>query len=71
MQKGQIVKCVVAKQDIFTVGQEYEVVAGRGDTDFRIGGRVENNGMILIDDNGEGTYCVFPECLFGKWELVK
>lgn len=70
MKKAQIVKCVECPGGEFTVGKEYEVLAGNGDKDTVVGGTVWRNGMILKTDEGIDAYCVFPEGYFGKWEVV-
>lgn len=75
MKKGQIVKCVNCPDGEFTVGQEYEVLGGRGDLDQSdvrsfVTPKIMGSGMNLRADNGTIVYANFPAGLFGEWELV-
>ena len=65
------VKCTFARLvHCITQDKTYEVLAVEGDIDPVCGGFVEHNGMILEDDQGSLIYAVYPECLFGVWEVV-
>lgn len=69
MSKGQVVKCVHAGESEFTVGKMYTLTAGEGDTD-RFGCIMDSQEMMLIDDDGDQRYDVFPRSALNEWELV-
>ncbi|MGL5649683.1 MAG: hypothetical protein ACRDDY_17765 [Clostridium sp.] len=71
MQKGQKVKCVESYDTAVTEGNIYPVHAGYKDPDTVCGGRVLSDGFITTSDEGDEIYCMYPACLFGKWELVQ
>ncbi len=70
--KGDFVECIRCPDGEFTVGNHYSVIAGPGDAQQATssGLPVQDGGFILIDDFGRHSYCLYPECVFGKWEIV-
>lgn len=71
MKKGNVVRCVQSRFDYITEDRLYTVEAGSGDPDIVFGGTVGENGMILTNDRGVKIYALYPECLFGVWEIVE
>lgn len=69
MKKGQVVKCIYAGEPEFTVGQLYTLTAGEGDTD-KFGCVMDSREMMLIDDDGDERYDVYPSSALNEWELV-
>ena len=71
MNKGDVVRCVHSRDDYITEDRLYTIEAGFGDPDVVCGGTVLEDGMILTNDRGVKIYALYPECLFGVWEIVK
>ncbi|XKX17637.1 hypothetical protein MVUOKPPV_CDS0240 [Klebsiella phage phi1_175008] len=71
MNKGDVVRCVHSRDDYITEDRLYTIEAGFGDPDVVCGGTVEQDGMILTNDRGVKIYALYPECLFGVWEIVE
>uniref|UniRef100_A0AAU8HZ26 Phage protein n=1 Tax=Klebsiella phage FKP3 TaxID=3231233 RepID=A0AAU8HZ26_9CAUD len=71
MNKGDVVRCVKSRADYITEDRLYTVEAGYGDNDVVCGGTVLEHGMILTNDRGHKIYALYPECLFGAWEIVE
>ena len=71
MKKGDVVRCVQSRFDHITEERLYTVEAGCGDPDIVCGGTVLEDGMILTNDRGVKIYALYPECLFGDWEIVE
>lgn len=69
MKRGDVVECVDAKgSEYLTNGKSYEVVAGKGDNG-RFGYISSDIGFEIVDDNGNSTFCLYPECAHAKWRI--
>lgn len=71
MHKGDVVRCVQPHDDSLTEDRLYTIEAGYGDPGIVCGGTVLEDGMILTNDRGNKIYALYPECLFGIWEIVE
>lgn len=71
MKKGDVVKCVDAKQsDYLTTGKKYEVSAGEGDGGV-YGYIRSNTGFEIIDDDGDTIFQYKLDGLHGLFEVQK
>lgn len=69
MKKGDVVECVDANGCRYlTNGKSYQVVAGKGDYG-RFGFISSDIGFEILDDNGNSTFCLYPECAHAKWSI--
>lgn len=70
--KNDVVVCKgLSSVNIFgnlTVGKEYTVVAGYGDPGLVVA-ELDENHFRIVDDKGYTISCVYPDCLYGYWEL--
>lgn len=76
MKKGQIVKCVGVNgwDSGITIGEEYVIIAGKGDKRNTIAGITtpidDDERAVIIDDDGDSITIIIPKCAFGEWEVV-
>ena len=71
MKKGDVLKCVDAKQnDYLTNGKKYEVSAGKGDSG-RFGYICGDNCFEIMSDDGEAIFQGKLDGLHGLFEVQK
>lgn len=71
MKKGDVVKCVDAKnKDYLTNGKNYEVIAGEGDHGIFV--YISNDiGFEIVDDDGEAIFQCGLDGSHGLFEVQK
>lgn len=71
MIKGQRVRYLGGVgEEYLTVYKEYVVISGLNDKDFD-GDMISRTDVFeIVNDQSDVSYCVYPVCCHGSWELI-